>query len=64
MISIETEIGVAKLFVSLFEGERSVETRRMSLADLLQFDAYHIFTRLDRENKNHLDEYNLMDFLK
>jgi len=64
MISIETEIGVAKLFVSLFEGERSVETRRISLADLLQFDAYHIFTRLDRENKNHLDEYNLMDFLK
>lgn len=64
MLSIETELRVAKLFVSLFEGERLVETTRISLADQLQFDAYHIFSRLDRENKNYLDEYNLVDFLK
>lgn len=64
MLSIETESRVAKLFVNLFEGEKSVETSRILLADQLQFDAYHIFTKLDRENKNHVDEYNLVDFLK
>ncbi len=64
MLSIETESRVAKLFVNLFEGEKSVETSRILLADQLQFDAYHIFTRLDRENKNYVDEYNLVDFLK
>jgi len=64
MLSIETETRVAKLFVNLFEGEKSLETARKLLADKSQFDAYHIFTSLDRENKNHIDEYNIVDFLK
>jgi hypothetical protein len=64
MLSIETESRIAKLFVNLFEGEKSVEIARNVLCDQLQFDAYHIFNRLDKEEKNYIDEYNLVDILK
>lgn len=64
MLSFETETKLVKLFVCFFEGEDSVEVARNVLSDQLQFDAYHIFTRLDRENKNYIDEYNIVDFLK
>jgi len=64
MLSIETESRVTKLFINLFEGERSVEISRENLAIQRDFDAYQIFQRLDRERKNYIDEYNLVDFLK
>ena len=64
MLSIETEARVVKLFINLFEGERSVESCRENLAIQRDFDAYQIFQRVDRERKNYIDEYNLVDFLK
>ena len=64
MLSKETETLVAKLFINLFEGERSVELARRNLADSKDFDAYKIFQRLDRERKNFVDEYNLAEFLR
>ncbi len=64
MPSFEIESRVAKLFVNLFEGERSVESARIFLADQLEFDAYHIFTTMDKANKNNIDEYDVVDFLK
>ena len=64
MLSIESEARVAKLLVNLFEGERSVEITRKVLSDQRDFDAYQIFQRLDKEKKNFIDEYNLIDFLK
>lgn len=64
MLSIETEARLAKLFVNLFEGEKAVEYTRENLASLREFDAFQTFTRVDRERKNHIDEYNLVDFLK
>ena len=64
MLSIETEARVVKLFINLFEGEKSVELCRENLAIQRDFDAYQIFQRVDRERKNYIDEYNLVDFLK
>ena len=64
MLSIETEARVIKLFINLFEGERTVELTRENLAIQRDFDAYQIFQRVDRERKNFVDEYNIVDFLK
>jgi hypothetical protein len=64
MSSIETESRVVKLLINLFEGERSVEFSRQSLAIQRDFDAYQIFQRIDRERKNYIDELNIVDFLK
>lgn len=64
MLSIETEARVVKLFINLFEGEKSVECSRENLALQRDFDAYQIFQRVDRERKNYIDEYNIVDFFK
>ena len=64
MLSIETEARVAKLFLSLAEGERAVEINRQVLADQLDFEPYSVFKRLDTQGKNSVDEYDLVDFLK
>jgi len=64
MLSIETEARVVKLFINLFEGEKSVEYARENLANQREFDAYQSFQRIDREKKNYVDEYNIVDFLK
>ena len=64
MLSVETETRVAKLFVNLFEGEKTIEYSRENLANQRDFDAYQIFQRLDRDKKNYIDEYDLVDFLK
>lgn len=64
MLSIETEARVVKLFINLFEGEKAVELCRDNLAIQRDFDAYQIFQRIDRERKNYIDEYNVVDFLK
>jgi hypothetical protein len=64
MLSIETEARVAKLFLNLADGEKSIEINRQVLADQLDFDPYQTFRRLDTENKNYVDEFNIVDFLK
>ncbi len=64
MLSIETESKIAKLFVLLYEAEKSIETARIVLADQLQFDANKIFFELDRNLKNYIDEYDIIEFLK
>lgn len=64
MISIETEARVAKLLLVLAEGEKSVEITRQVLADQLEFNPYSLFKRIDRESKNYIDEFNVVDFLK
>ena len=64
MISIETEARVAKLLLTLAQGERNVEISRQVLSDNFDFDAYQIFKVLDRECKNRVDAVNLVDFLR
>jgi hypothetical protein len=64
MISIETEARVAKLLMALAEGEKVVEIGRQQLGEELDFDAYQTFKRIDREAKNYIDEFNIVEFLK
>ena len=64
MISIETEARVAKLLLTLAQGERNVEISRQVLSDNFDFDAFQIFKFLDREGKNRVDAVNLVDFLR
>ena len=64
MLSIETETRLAKFFLNLAEGEKSVEITRQVLADQKEFDPYQTFIRLDKENKNYIDAFNVVDFLK
>lgn len=64
MISIETEARIAKLLLTLADGEREVETIRQVLAKQLGFDAHSIFRVLDKNLKNSIDEYDIFSFLK
>ena len=64
MLSIETEARVARLLLTLAEGEKAVEVNRLVLGENLDFNANQVFRRLDREGKNFIDEFNIVDFLK
>jgi hypothetical protein len=64
MLSIETETRVARLFTKLADGEKSVEITRSVLAEKRDFDPYLAFKRIDREGKNFVDAFNIVDFLK
>lgn len=64
MLSIETEARVAKLFLNLAEGEKSVEINRQVLGDQLDFNPYQAFKRLDSQSKSSIDEFDIVDFLK
>lgn len=64
MLSIETEARVAKMFLTLADGENLVELKRQALADQLDFDPYLAFKRFDMENKNYIDEFNIVNFMK
>jgi hypothetical protein len=64
MVSYETEEKLTRLLIRLADGEKSVEILRSVLSDLKEFDPYLIFKCLDKENKNYIDAYNLVDFLK
>jgi hypothetical protein len=64
MLSIETEARLAKLFLNLADGEKAAEISRQVLGEQLDFDTYQVFKKLDAESKNHIDEFNIVEFLK
>lgn len=64
MISIGTETRVAKLLIAVAECEKAVEISRQVLGNNIDFNPYQAFRRLDRESKNYVDSYNIVDFLK
>ena len=64
MLSIETESRLSKLLLTLADGEKATEITRQVLSDQREFDPYLAFKRLDREGKNRVDEFNIVDFLK
>ena len=64
MLSIETEKRIAKLFIVLAEGERSVEISRQVLSDLKEFDPFQIFKNIDIEGQNKIDYCNIVDYLR
>ena len=64
MLSTETETRVAKLILILAEGEKSSQITRQVLSEQRDFDPYLAFKRIDKEGKNYIDEYNIVDFMK
>ena len=64
MVSIETEARIAKILLTLAEGERNIEISRQVLSDNNDYDAYQIFKYLDYEGKNRIDACNIIEFLR
>ena len=64
MCSSETEIRLGKLLMTLAEGERSIEISRQVLSDLKEFDSFQIFKNIDIEDKNKIDCYSIINFLR
>ena len=63
MLSIETEVRIASLLLTLAEGERNIEISRQVLSDNFDFDAYQIFKYIDVDNKNRIDALDILNFL-
>ena len=64
MCSPETEQKLCKLLLILAEGERSIEISRQVLSDLKEFDSFQIFKNIDIEDKNKIDCYSIINFLR
>ena len=64
MCSPETEQKLCKLLLILAEGERSTEISRQVLSDLKEFDSFQIFKNIDIEDKNKIDCYSIINFLR
>lgn len=63
MISIETEARMAKILLTLAQGEHCIEPLRRALSDQYDYDSLQVFKFLDPENKNYVNAHNLMDYL-
>jgi len=64
MLTPETESIISKLFLKIADEEVSVEEIRLQLSDNKEYNPFQVFKSLDYENKNYIDEFNLMSFLK
>ena len=64
MCSLETEQKLCKLLLILAEGERTIEISRQVLSDLKEFDSFQIFKNIDIEDKNKIDCYSIINFLR
>ena len=64
MMSEETNARLSKLFLTVLESERSIEINRQLLAENPKFETFSVFKRIDRENKNCINETNLSLYLK
>ena len=64
MLSIETEVKLAKILLCLAEGEKSTDINRQILVELDGFDPYQIFTYLDLDQKNRINSSDLLNYLK
>ena len=64
MRSPETEQKLCKLLLILADGERTIEISRQVLSDLKEFDSFQIFKNIDIEDKNKIDCYSIINFLR
>ena len=64
MLSKNTISKFCNLLTNLAEKEKKVEINRQVLCQNLNFDAYQVFSYLDLESKNYLNEINLLTFLQ
>ena len=63
MLSKNTISIFCDLLMNLSEKEKQVEISRQILCQNLNFDAYQVFSYIDRESKNYINEINLMILL-
>jgi Ca2+-binding EF-hand superfamily protein len=63
MLSVQTESLLAQLFNEIAEGEKRVESVRQTLAQILDFDPYSAFNRIDRFQSGYISISDLQDFL-
>lgn len=64
MLSIETEKRLAKLLLTLADGDKAVELNKQVLVDQHNFDPYSVFKRFDTQGKGRVNEFDLVDFLR
>ena len=64
MISIETESKLANIFITLAEGEKSIDINRQILSEFNDFNPYQIFKFLDIQHKNHINSSDILNFLQ
>ena len=64
MISKETSALICDLLMTLSQKESKLEIIRQVIADIEEFDAYQVFTYLDKESKNFLTDFNIFQFLQ
>ena len=64
MLSVETELILANIFLALAEGEKSIDINRQILVEIDDFDPYQIFSYLDIQQKNHINCSDLLNFLQ
>ena len=62
MFSHETQKLIIKLLLLISKKEKEVEINRQILAQNPYFDIYQLFYFMDREKKNYIDTFNIMDF--
>ena len=62
-ISNETINKLALIFKALAEGERNVELTRQVLCDNNDYDPYTIFKLIDMNNKNRINNEDIVSFL-
>ncbi len=63
MISQETNQLFIQIFVTILQHENSLEIIRQVLAENPNFEPFAAFKRFDNDNKNYVDENNIIDFL-
>ena len=63
MISTETQLKMVKIFLTLSEGENSIETTRQLLSNNYEYDPFQIFKHLDLCFKNKIDAHDILSFL-
>ena len=64
MLSVETELKLANIFLALAEGEKSTEIDRQILTNLKDYNPYQIFTYLDNHHKKTINSLDLLNYLK
>ena len=64
MLSIETETKLAEIFLTLAEGEKTIDINRQILIELEDFDPLKIFNYLDSNQKNYLNCADLLNYFK
>ena len=64
MLSEETIKLSCDLLINLAKSEKKVEINRQVLGGDLEFDAYQVFSYLDTESKNYINEVNIINFLQ